>query len=448
MPKYTPIPKDDYDRGTRSLTSKEKQWWLRQKRQGESDALNWARADEVKMAALSGDSIARVIYNERRHLKNGEKGFGALKSAAFCLNCKMPDGTFPSSRCNKDGYKGDGEPSPSDGKPSVTKKADAPSEEQQKILEALGLSHLGQSTIDEDAIRKIAEESAKEVAKDVATKVAALKVEIHLDEDEDFDPIKIEGTHEAFLDALRVTRIHRRCLLHGDKGTGKSTIVHAIAKAMGYEDKFRMISCTQETSIYDLLGARDATGKFHKGAVLEAFEEGYMLFLDEFDALDPATGVALNAILDGCGQASVPQRSDKPTAYRGKGFTPIIAVNTLQGATSAYTGRMKQDGATMNRFPALTRVFVDYSRKVERGILSDSPSLADMLWSLRDKARESKLDDSRIISTRDFHSASLEVAYRNTDAATKNGDGKDDKAILSSIVNDWTDQEKSKCGVS
>ena len=108
---------------------------------------------------------------------------------------------------------------------------------------------------------------------------------------------------------------------------------------------------------------------------------------------------------------------------------------------------MKQDGATLNRFPSLTRIHVDYCKKIEASILADSAPLAEMLWSLRDRARSSKLDDSRVLSTRDFHAASKEVAYRNTEMASKNSDGKADEEIVQAITSNWTDAERAKCGV-
>ena len=54
------------------------------------------------------------------------------------------------------------------------------------------------------------------------------------------------------------------------------------------------------------------------------------------------------------------------------------------------------------------------------------------------------LDESRVITTRDFASAATEVAYRKTDTATKNGDGKNNTVIISDMVADWSDQERKK----
>ncbi len=96
----------------------------------------------------------------------------------------------------------------------------------------------------------------------------------------------------------------------------------------------------------------------------------------------------------------------------------------------------------MSRFPELVRLFVDYDRSVEAGILADAPALAEKMWSLRDEARTMNLDESRVLTTRDFESAACEVAAR------KRGD-KDalsDTRIMERMVAGWTPEERRKVG--
>ena len=99
---YEKISESDFRSETNRLRAKQKQAWLRQKRQGESDALNWCNNHELKTASLTGKPIAEVIYDNRKHMSNGERGFGALRQAVMCgaNGGKMPDGSSPEDSKN------------------------------------------------------------------------------------------------------------------------------------------------------------------------------------------------------------------------------------------------------------------------------------------------------------------------------------------------------------
>ena len=420
-PVYAPIPREEWRDETRNLNSDEKRVFLRKTRQGESDALNHASKREIETAAFTGQPIANVMFEQRKD----EQIIGGKGWSAFQRACKALD---------KDPVANAGG--------SQQQAAQQQAAQQQADPQPQGMTPIGVQRAVQNAVQNAAEANAKadEQAQMIEDLKAQMNQPIHITVPDQPEPIVIEGTHEAFSDCLRTAMVHRRLLMHGPKGSGKSTIVRSIAKAMGME--YRIISCTAETSIHELLGSRDANGVFHPGPVLEAYENGMLLFLDEFDALDPATGVALNAYLDGGDHAPIPMRTGAQMANRHDAFLPAIAVNTLSGATRDYSGRMKQDGATMSRFPALVRRFVDYSRKIEGQILGNVPELATRLWDLRDKVREYNLDESRMITTRDFASVAMEVAYRGGNPK----DAMTDDQIVAGVVADWTDEEKRKVG--
>ena len=417
-PVYVPIDPDEWRSETARLNSDEKRVFLRRTRQGESDALNHASKAEIEEAAFSGMPIAHVMIKQRKNRQEiGGKGWNAFQRACKAQGVDphtMAGGSQPAAE-------------PAQAQPAQAQPAEATAKQVA------------------DAIKAEVAKAEARMAKAIEEAKAEASRPIEITIPERPEPVVIEGSHEAFQDCLRVASVHQRLLMHGPKGSGKSTIVHAIAKALGYEDRFRMISCTAETSIHELMGHKDAVGVFHPGPVLEAYESGHLLFFDEFDALDPGCGVSLNAVLDGGGIASIPSRSKAEggsLARKGDGFLPIVAVNTLAGPTRDYQGRMKQDGATLSRFPALVRRFIDYSRKIEGKILGHVPELADRLWTLRDKVREYNLDESRMITTRDFASAAMEVKYRGSNPR----DAMTDDAIIAGTGADWTNEEKRKVG--
>lgn len=446
---YERYSKTEYDQVTRGMNATALVKWMRGDRQGESDALNVARAKEIEASAITGEPIAKAIYDNRKDLA-GHKGRDSKGMAKACEALGKPfngnvDGS-PSSDAQFNGEgtasQGDGAQSQGDGTQSQGDDTQPMSEAEAKMQALQELLGGGKQDVDEDKVRDVASDEAQKVAEKALEN--AIKP-IVVTNDFDQETVTIENTHSEFAKCLRTVRVHGRALLHGDKGTGKSQIVKGIAEALGYGERYRIVSCTSETSIYDLIGCRDANGKFHQGAVLEAYENGMLLFLDEFDALDPSTGVALNALLEAnTTEYGVGQRTDKPLAKRGEGFLPMVAVNTLNGMTSEYTGRMKQDEATMSRFPSLTRVHVDYCKALEARILGSAPKLAERLWSLRQVVRDQQLIGDCMPTTRDFASMALEVAYRDSESGKANGDGMSDSALVKGFVSNWSPEEYAK----
>ena len=408
--RYQPIERNDWDAATAGLNSDQKRRYLRMRRQGESDALNHASKNEIEIAAMTGAPISEVMVEARKdRMQVNGKGWNGFTRA-----CKA-EGLDPHEMAG--------------GSSAAQTVADNTT----SVTDAQNVA---------DCIEAVVAEKTQGLKQEIEDLKANQTRPIEITIPERPEPVKIEGSHESFNDCVRIAAVHQRLLMHGPKGSGKSTIVRGIAYALGYDDNYAIVSCTAETSINQLLGTRSLrTDEFMPGPVLTAYENGGLLFLDEFDALDPATGVGLNAYLDGGDTAPVEMRTGNMLAKKGEGFMPIIAVNSLTGATRDYSGRMKQDGATMSRFPALVRMFVDYSMQIERNLLAKSPSLAERLWELRDKVRTYNIDGSRMITTRDFAAAAREVHARHTG----NG-GLSDDEIMAAVVVDWTDEEKRKVG--
>lgn len=129
--------------------------------------------------------------------------------------------------------------------------------------------------------------------------------------------------------------------LYGPPGTGKTTAAKHAAKALGLP-----FYCNGALSTkYELIGFIDAGGKLQRTPFREAWENGGLYLFDEIDGSDPKAVVAFNSALAN-GVMAFPDGM----VERHPDCVMIAASNTVHGATSEFTGRMKLDAATIDRF--------------------------------------------------------------------------------------------------
>ena len=237
-----------------------------------------------------------------------------------------------------------------------------------------------------------------------------------------------EHYHPKFETIANYLRWDKQVMLVGKAGTGKTTIAHQLADAFGV--KFAHLSCSAGMSEAHLLGRMLFDGEYVLADFVDIYENGGVFLFDEFDAMDGNTAVVINSALAN-GKMSVPNRKDKPTAYRHKDCYIITASNTWGTGfgDSIYAGRNKLDGATLDRFCA-SRVHFDYDTKLERK-LAPNKDIAKALWKLRKEVDRARLQ--RIVSTRLFFTANVH---------TKGGESIKD--FFDTVTIDWTDEEKSK----
>jgi len=132
--------------------------------------------------------------------------------------------------------------------------------------------------------------------------------------------------------------------LHGETGSGKSTSGQLAAGLLGLS--FRSISLGPTTSKSDLLGYRDATGRYHNTGFRKIYEDGGVFLFDEIDNAHPSILTLTNsAIANGYGEFP-DGRVDRHEATRF-----ISTANTIgRGATAEYVGRAPIDMATIDRY--------------------------------------------------------------------------------------------------
>ncbi|MDX1963925.1 MAG: AAA family ATPase [Pirellulales bacterium] len=218
-------------------------------------------------------------------------------------------------------------------------------------------------------------------------------------------PVKsTERRHKLLPKLLRKLAAGLNVMLVGPAGSGKTTLAAQAAQELGLE--FSFISCSAGMSEGQLLGRLlpvEAGGTFGyvPAQFVQAYEQGGMFLLDEFDAADGNTCTVLNAALAGKFMA-LPNRTDKPLANKHANFKVIAAANTFGlGADRMYAGRNQLDAATLNRFTCAT-LECDYDRELEADLVPDSV-VRDTCWKLRDLVRERKF--RQIVGTRDMLAA-------------------------------------------
>ena len=208
---------------------------------------------------------------------------------------------------------------------------------------------------------------------------------------EPFDREK-ELVHEKF-DKLR-TCVEAGIIpmLVGPAGTGKSTAVEQVARAMGLP--FYTMNRIQNS--FDLTGYNDANGRYVSTQFYEAYTKGGIFFFDEIDASSPEALVTINTAL-AQGYMAFPNGLVK----MHPDFKVVAAGNTYgKGANRQYCGRNSLDSATLDRFMIIEW---DYDRKLEAKIIKDK-ELLEFAWAVRDSIELNRLQI--IISTRGIKATS------------------------------------------
>lgn len=154
--------------------------------------------------------------------------------------------------------------------------------------------------------------------------------------------------HSAFDKVIKVLtsakRKEKNIMLVGGAGGGKTHLASTIAEALKLP--FYPMSVGLQTTKSDLLGFINAQGNYVTTPIRQAYENGGVLLLDEFDATHAGVVTILNSLLAN-GHCSFPDK----IVEKHKDFVCLCACNTYgKGATMEYVGRNRLDSATLDRF--------------------------------------------------------------------------------------------------
>jgi cobaltochelatase CobS len=122
---------------------------------------------------------------------------------------------------------------------------------------------------------------------------------------------------------------NERVFLYGPSGTGKSALVRQIAAVV--KRPVRRVSLNGETSVADFIGHWTVNGNketvFVKGILPQAMQEGYILQMDEVDAMQPEVGFILQQILEPHGHLLLTDTGEDITPHVD--FRLVATANTL-----------------------------------------------------------------------------------------------------------------------
>ena len=233
---------------------------------------------------------------------------------------------------------------------------------EQLMMEAMQM--IGGGAIDVAKVEAIVKEQIR-----IATIPKVQTIEVKLPTKDEVK--KLGQQHYLFQDVLESVADNSYVLLKGDAGSGKTYGAVQIAKALDL--KYRIFSFTNEISLGRCIGYMDAMGNYVKTSIRGMYEDGGLLILDEFDAMNPNVAVSLNNMLSG-DEYTFPDK----VVMKHEDFRVIACTNTFgNGADKDYSSRNKLDKATLDRFDE--KFDWGYDENLERAVFGDTEATRAVL---------------------------------------------------------------------
>ena len=195
--------------------------------------------------------------------------------------------------------------------------------------------------------------------------------------------------------------------LVGPAGNGKTTGAKRLLQAAGFT--VYEMDCTDATMPQDIIGRtalRQENGatvtQWTAGPLAAAFADPRgALLLNEYDALDPRTGMALQAALEAAGTRRV-TAPDSGEQLISVGPCPIVlTLNTIgHGATVAYQGRNALDGANRDRVEIIVTGYEHEAAIMRAHGINGETAKGLAAWAANARRTLAAMNSTEILSNR------------------------------------------------
>lgn len=235
--------------------------------------------------------------------------------------------------------------------------------------------------------------------------------------------------------------------LVGGAGTGKTYMAENLISKMALGRQSITINCSQWTSPTEIIGGQTMDG-YVEGKLIEAWQKGYVLILDELPKIDPNTaGLFNDALAKTKIQNAVIFNSRKESFVKHPDFACISTGNIYPDKESiSYGANNKQDLSLLDRFSGSV-YFIEKNPKIEKEILQN-----EMIWSICDAIRtvieqlkyEAQLSLRFMLNARDSYNLEMQRISQGQKSGIKADDGKTFKSAIDSYLSTFTEiQQKN-----
>lgn len=233
--------------------------------------------------------------------------------------------------------------------------------------------------------------------------------------------------------------------LVGGAGTGKTYLAEQLISKLALGRKHITINCSQWTSPTEIIGGQTMDG-YVEGKLIEAWQNGYILILDELPKIDPNTAGLFNDALAKTKIANaVIFNARKESFTKHPDFGCIATGNIYPDKESmTYGANNKQDLSLLDRFSGSV-YFIEKNPDIEQDILQNN-----MIWSVCDKIRsvieemkyEAQLSLRFMLNARDTYDMEMQRLKKQSKNGIPPNAGKTFKSAVDSYLSTFTDVQK------